>query len=384
MGLCDWNGFIFCIWGGESGLDTSTQNQFVFAGSYAPPEQDAIHVLRFDGKDGVLERIGGVNGIENATFLAIDPSRRLVFAVSETETDSMAVSYSFDPAEGNLKEISRQPTYGGYACHLQLHPSGKWLLAVNYLNGSAVCVYPVAEGGALGPAACRVEHTGRGVREDRQERAHPHSVFRVPGRDDRYLVPDLGTDTVYAYAFDALSGRLQLLSENRQFAGGGPRHLTYHPTLPLVYVIHELGASVTVHELDAESGVMRQLQRLSTLPEGRSPDEFAAGEICAEIVVSESGEFLYGSNRQHDTIAVFRIGPDGLLAPVGHAPSGGSFPRNFCLVEGGRHLLAANQKSDRISVHSIGSDGVPVLTGAHCEVTRPAFVKAIPARDFTV
>jgi len=354
----------------------------VFAGSYASADEDGIHVLKFDGDRGELRRIGGAGGIENPSFLAIDPARRRVYAVSERRTESAVAAFAFDPETGRLTELGRRPTHGGLACHLQVHPSGRWLLAVNYLHGSAVCVFPLDEEGAPGPAVCRVEHSGKGAREDRQERPHPHSVFRMPGRDDRYLVPDLGTDTVYAYLFDAKTGELRLIAENRLFAGGGPRHLACHRTLPIVYVFHEMGAAITVHELDAEIGSLRQLQRLSTLPAGRSPEEYPSGEIGAEILVSEAGDCVYASNRGHDSIAVFRVRPDGRLAPAGHVPSGGRKPRNFCLVEGGRWLLAANQDSGRIAVLAIGDGGLPVPTESYFAVPKPSFVKAVPARSF--
>jgi len=69
------------------------------------------------------------------------------------------------------------------------------------------------------------------------------------------------------------------------------------------------------------------------------------------VVVDRSGRFLYGSNRGHNSIAVFKIDPESgkLEFRAAHA-SGGRTPRNFCLSPDGRFLLAANQNSGNIVV----------------------------------
>jgi len=352
-----------------------TQDPLVCVGSYAPPERDSIHLLRLDRGSGSLSLIGKASGIANPTFQAFETARGLLFAVSETESDGTVVSYRYDGASGTIREINRQPTNGGLPCHLQLHPSGKWLLAVNYLNGRAVSVYPLDADGTIGVPACQVNHAGTGMHPTRQDGPHPHSIFRIPGTDN-YLVPDLGTDLVYSYGLDTMTGKLNVLAENRMFAGGGPRHLAYHPRLPIVYVIHEMGAAVTVHRLDTRTGRLSEVQRLSTL-QGNQVETYPSSEICAEILVSESGTYLYGSNRQADTISVFRIEADGRLAMIGNVHSAGRTPRSFTLVKGSRYLLAANQDSDRIVVFEIGNDGIPYPNGHSYEVTRPAFIGAI-------
>lgn len=350
----------------------------VFVGSYCAPGDEGIHLLRFDSATGALERIAAASGLENPTFLAVDMAERRLYAVSETVPDGHVAAYRFDPQAGTLEEINRQPSYGGYPCHLQLHPSGKWLIIANYQGGSAVCVYPVMPDGGLGQVVSQSAHAGSGVFPGRQEEPHPHCVFRIPGTDN-YLVCDLGIDRVVAYRLDPENGQLSKLGETATFAGGGPRHLAFHPTLPLVYVIHELGAAITVYRLVAESGALEFVQRVSTLPDGQEPS-YRNGEICAEIVVSDTGEFVYGSNRQHDSIVAFRADADGRLTAAGHTPSGGHTPRNFSLVPGGKFLLVANQDSNRITVHGIAADGRPEPTGLELEVALPAFVKAFSAQ----
>ena len=70
--------------------------------------------------------------------------------------------------------------------------------------------------------------------------------------------------------------------------------------------------------------------------------------------VSSDGRFLYGSNRGHDSIAIFAIDPKSRqLTPLGHQSTRGEAPRHFALDPTGSYLLVANQRSDSIAVFRV-------------------------------
>jgi 6-phosphogluconolactonase len=105
-----------------------------------------------------------------------------------------------------------------------------------------------------------------------------------------------------------------------------------------------LDSTLTVFSYDVETGEMRPVQTVSTLPAG-----FAGQNACAHVVVAPDGRFVYGSNRGHDSIAVWRItGESGEVELVGHEPTRGQSPRNFSLDPTGNWLLVANQHSGTI------------------------------------
>src|SRR6185436_21172553 len=79
------------------------------------------------------------------------------------------------------------------------------------------------------------------------------------------------------------------------------------------------------------------------------------------------GRFLYGSNRGHDSIAVFAVDAgSGRLTPTGHTSTQGRRPRHFAIDPTGTFLLAANQHSDGVAVFRIAA-----ATGALEPVGRP-------------
>ena len=97
----------------------------------------------------------------------------------------------------------------------------------------------------------------------------------------------------------------------------------------------------------------------------------------AEVQVHPSGKFLFGSNRGHNTIAVFSIDQKtGKLDAVQHQSTLGKTPRNFGLDPTGKFLIAANQSSGDIFTFHINQDtGELKPTGHSVKVPMPVCVK---------
>ena len=153
--------------------------------------------------------------------------------------------------------------------------------------------------------------------------------------------------------------------------GAGPRHLAFHPAGSYAYLINELDSTVTAYSYDGESGRLQPLQAISTLP----PD-FKGHNTCAEIAVAPSGEFVYGSNRGHDSIVVYQVDrQNGKLTTVGWTSTQGRTPRFFLLDPQGNRLYAANQDSDTIVSFKIDrADGTLSPTGKIVETGSPVCI----------
>src|SRR5438552_5827075 len=135
-------------------------------------------------------------------------------------------------------------------------------------------------------------------------------------------------------------------------------------------------SAVTAFVYDAGTGALRSLQTVSTLPK-----EFKGHNDAAEIAVAPSGKFLYGSNRGHDSIAVFAIDArKGTIKPVEYVPTLGTTPRNFSIDPTGTYLFAANQKSDTVTIFRINpATGRLTPTGQSLQVPSPVSVQFVTA-----
>jgi 6-phosphogluconolactonase len=337
-----------------------------------------IHVFRFDRVSGRLTPAGVAEGVRNPSYLAFDPSRRFLYCVNEFKeyegkASGAASGFRIDRASGALTALGTQASHGTDPCHLMVDRGGRNVLLANFASGS-VAVLPIGADGALAPASDVVQHAGSSVDPVRQAGPHAHAV-EIDAAGRFAMVPELGLDRVMIYELDAEAGRLRPNARQPWIAtapGAGPRQIVMHPGGRFAYLINELDSTMTAYAFDAAAGTLAALQTLSTLPAG-----FAGRSTCAELQIHPTGRFLYGSNRGHDSVAVFALDPaTGRMEARGHVGTGGRIPRNFCLSPDGRFLAAANQDSDNVVMFAIDqATGMPASTGHEVAVGTPVGVR---------
>ena len=345
------------------------QDRLLWVGTYTSGKSEGIYIYGLS-PTGALHQIGSVKS-SNPSFLVVNPGRFL-YAVNEvSELDGKptggvsAFAIGFEPTR--LTFINQQPTEGADPCHLSFDRKREHLLVANYTSGN-VAVLPIRPDGSLGPAVDVEQHEGSGPREQ-QKGPHAHCIKL--DRANRFaFAADLGTDKVMIYRFDPLSGKLEPATQPSAtvHSGAGPRHLTFHPNGKFLYVINELDSSLTTFKYNAAQGTLTAFESVSTLPR-----DFTAQSFCADVHVSQSGRFLYGSNRGHNSIVVFEIDArDGRLKLVEHVSTEGKWPRNFVIDPSGRFLLVANQHTDNVVVFRIDAQtGRLTPTGESAEIPTP-------------
>lgn len=349
----------------------------LYVGTYTSGKSEGIYIFRMNLETGQLRPFESVKAV-NPSFLTVDRSRRHLYAVNEV-TDfggksSGAVSaFDIHPTNGSLKFLNQQPSMGADPCHVIVDQSRRFALVANYTGGN-VSVFPIQRDGRLNPAALVLQHHGSSVKEQ-QKGPHPHCV--ILDRSNRYaFASDLGLDKIMIYKFDSRTGKLEQGQEPwvHPKPGAGPRHFTFHPNGRYAYVINELDSTLTAFSYQKFSGNLRSIQTVSTLPR-----DFSGPNDCADVHVSPSGKFLYGSNRGHNSIVVFAINQiTGELNYLEHASTEGKTPRNFTIAPPGRFLLVANQKSDTIVTLRIDPlTGRLRPTGHAVEVPAPVCLKLI-------
>jgi len=280
-------------------------------------------------------------------------------------------AFAIDSPNGDLRFLNQQPSLGADPCHLTVDRNRKNVLVANYTGGS-VSVLPIRRDGSLGPASDVKQHEGSGVKEQ-QKGPHAHCV--ILDRSERYaLVADLGIDKVMLYRYDKTKGKLAPGKQASALlnAGAGPRHLTFHPNGKYAYVINELDSTLTVFQYQENTGTLSLVETVSTLP-----SNFSGTSYCADVHVSRDGNFLYGSNRGHDSIVVFAIARDtGRLTQLEHVSTEGKWPRNFTIDPTGNFLLVANQRSDDVVTFKIDAQtGRLKSTGHVAKIPMPVCLR---------
>ena len=364
---------------------------WVWFGTYTgtPPLGSGVYVARFDPATGILSHVELAATLKNPSFLALHPRLPVLYAVSEvTDGEGKAagavVAFAIDPATGLLRQLNQQSSGGAGPCHLSVDPTGRVLLVANYGGGSVLCLGIGADGSlqaAVEASGARpggmIQHVldqprSSGIDPERQAAPHAHSIDA--SADGRFaLACDLGCDRVFIHALDVNQATLQPHRFATLTPGAGPRHLAFHPQKNFAYCINELNLTVTAFAFDPQAGTLLSLDSVPTLP-AEVVDR--RGISTAEIVIHPSGKFLYGSNRGHNSVAIYTIDAgSGRLSLQGVEPIRGTTPRHFAIDPSGRYLLAAGQNSGTVSVFAIDQGtGRLSFAGHTLAVTAPVCI----------
>ncbi|RFU48447.1 lactonase family protein [Paraburkholderia sp. DHOC27] len=339
---------------------------------YVGTQKNQIDALRLNVSSGKLTAIGAAAEGLKSTWVSVHPHLPILYGVDDDNAKEGSITaYSVDRATGALTRMNAVPTGGNGSTYLGWDIPSMTLFAANYASGSVSSV-PVNSDGSLRALVSTVKESGSGPNR-RQASAHAHSVAVDPS--GRYaLVPDLGADRVFVYAFDRATHTLSTSAETPSFVtpfGSGPRHLVFGANGRYVYLLTELSAQLMVLRWDASQGHLTLVQSLQTTSE-----DFQGVKSGAELALGHDGRFVYVENRAENALLVYRVDPDsGELALLQRVHAGGTKPWGFGIDPSGKWLLVANQQSGTVNVFGIDTvSGLLTDTGHSVQEAAPVSV----------
>jgi 6-phosphogluconolactonase (cycloisomerase 2 family) len=357
---------------------------YVGAATSAARNTGGIYSYHVNQSDGSLTPITALTNILNPNYLVIHPNKKHMYAVNSIAnfagtTNGSVTALSIDEGTGSLRIMNVVNAQGGGTTHVSVDPTGKWVFVANY-GGSNAAVLPIMADGSLGnatdvavirgPLGPRNAHDGPtgSYADSGHDSPHPHMAQTDP--DGNFLfVSDLGTDRVYIYKFDKVTGRI---SPNDQpylqaSPGAGPRHFAFHPNRQWAYVINEESSTVLYTSYDAAKGTLEIKQSASSLPE-----TFAGTNYPSAIKLSADGRFLYTANRNFNSIAIFEINPEGWMIRVGDEWTRGHYPFDIALDPSGNFMYALNTNNDCVTSFRVDRNtGRLTFTGQFVPVSIP-------------
>lgn len=333
--------------------------QYFFTGTYTEPILFGTgEVFQGKGKGVYLcvledEKIQILSHIDcrNPSFLDIDQEKKIIYAVNEMKEYNGAFGGGFTQisyADGKLSAVQDMGTGGTDPCHVAIAPNKQFVSVANFANGS-VTIFPLDMQGSLSDRQI-FQHEGSGPHPIRQKGPHAHATIFLE-RENLMYVPDLGIDTVKAYRYEGSQVTPAPEYDFSVAPGGGPRSGVFSADYKIFYLIHEIGSQVSWYACD--HGKMTLLGCVDTLPE----DADRSANICSDLHITPDGQYLYASNRGHDSLCCYRIAADGSLSFLHRTSCGGKTPRNFAITPDGKYLLVGNQDSDTIAVFGVTQDG---------------------------
>ena len=340
----------------------------------AAQDDDKVSIFTMDESSGALALQSEVDIAGGPSLLSIsqDKSTLYIGHRSSAQISSHRLDHSTGAfSQTGMVDAQDSPTY------IVQDRTGRHLL-VSFYQGARAAVFPLGEDGSVGGAATSSLATDDGAHSIMTDRTNRFAyVPHIAYQQDNVLEPPKnipGPNVIYQLRFDAVTGTL---SGNDPLTLAmeplvGPRHLTLHPSLDVMYFSNEQGCSVSSYRIDGDSGALSHLQTVSTLPEGVS-----VRNTCSQIQFSPDARLLLVPNRGHNSIAAFAVDGDGMLTPAGHADTE-AVPSAFSLDPSGRFVFAAGSATNRLAAYSIDSQsGAMTALGAYDVGARPMSVLAV-------
>lgn len=338
-----------------------------------------IYSYKFDVNRLEVLEAGRAAEFPHASFMALHPNGKYLYAVAEGahHQNSLVAAFSIDAETGKLNQLNEVCSGGRGPCHITVNPTGDAAMVANYNSGS-FAAFPIQKTGALSVMSALIQDKGSSVNKQRQEGPHAHCV--ICGPNSRWALGcDLGLDKVFVFHLnpDDATVRANNPPSVSLTPGVGPRHIALHPNNKFAYLINELGSTLTVFSWDSKKGTLKELQNISTLPKG-----FEGQNFPAEVAVHPNGKFVFGSNRGHDSIVVYKIDEKtGMVTLVTHYSCGGHWPRHFEIDPTGKLLLVTNEQSDKTCIFRIDTEtGALTATDTALVLERPMCVKCLDAK----
>jgi 6-phosphogluconolactonase len=347
-----------------------------YLGTYTThSSSQGIYMGTFDPGTGKLGPLVLAVKAPDPNFLALSPGGQFLYA-AEGAGPGLVAAYRVDP-NGSLTLLNQQPSGGKGICYVSLDETGHTVFAANY-SGGTVASLPIAGDNLIQPLDALIQFHGSGPNQARQDGPHAHSIYASP--DNRFIYAcDLGSDRVRIYPFDAQHRIIDVTSPQEAAAppGSGPRHLVFAQDGKVVYVVNEMGASVSRFARDPGTGALKLVDTVVCLPAGIAPGPKIT---AAEIALHPSGKWLYVSVRGFDTIAVFTVDAAGSLTLIQNVSPGVKQARQFAIEPTGQWLITAGQADNRLAVLKIDpSTGRLSATGESVSVGVPVCVLFDPA-----
>ncbi len=361
-----------------------------------------VSVFSVNTETGVLTpvmRTGQDFDKMNAGYLAVNPNGRFLYATNEVESydneygGGSVMTFAINQNDGSIALAGTQPSMGVWPAYISIDKTGSRLAVANHGNydpsirvvkkngvpeiekvwdDGTVALLPIkADGIAERPSDVAILERTTSVDKVTQRSAHAHSVNWDPSQR-MVVVCDKGCDRVYTYRVANGSHMLAPGTVLKTEPGIAPRHSSFHPRLPYVFVINERQSSLSSYRYEAATADITLVQTIPTIP----PD-YTMNNAPADVHVHPNGKFVYGSNRGHNSIAIFRIEEaTGRLTLVDIVSTQGATPRGFNFEPGGRFLFAGNQGSGNVVTFAVDAEtGKMTPTGSKADVPRPVCIQ---------
>ncbi|GAY73520.1 lactonase family protein [Lentilactobacillus kosonis] len=312
-----------------------------YIGTYTHKTSKGVYQLDLNSDAKQIENLQFVGPAGNPTYVALSKNGKLYMVDKENDGGGVQI---FDAASMSLPltPVDRVIDQDTNPAYITVDDNRHLVYTANY-HTAEISTYAIQSDGLL-KLADRVTHSGQvGPKNEQADGPHPHFMDLTP--DNRVVVCDLGLDRVFVYDVDD-QGSLAKVSELALEPGFGPRHIVFAHDADTAYLVGELSSKLAVLHYNRETGEFTVQKIVRTIP-----DDWTAHNGAAAIRISADDNYVYVSNRGHNSLAVFQV-TDSDAELIQLISSEGDFPRDFNLNQDETFLILVNQNTDNATLYT--------------------------------
>lgn len=343
-------------------MKVSESGVIFFIGTYSlGTDSKGIYSLQLNSQSGQFLQPELVAETDNPSCLLYQASSEILYAVNEVERGSISVFKHKNKQFTLLQELDVK---GKYPCHLNLVNDKKHLGVANYASGNVSLFSRNSSGKLDEKSLLMINHTGTGTNAQRQEAPHAHWVGII--NNEHIYSVDLGADKIFKYKINKERQLNKAETAIQLNPGDGPRHIEKHPSKNIVYLVNELSNKVAVLSLQSD-GNFCEKQSIDLLPSDNKVHSQAAA-----IKLDKTANYLYVTNRGHNSITTYNVQDNGNLKFLSNVSSQGIWPRDLLVTDDNQFLLVANEHSNSINLFRIDQNtGEPITTDHAATISSP-------------
>ena len=268
-------------------------------GTYTRRVSEGIYSAVLNPVTNQIDEVTLLAKVGSPTYLDPNEDKSIIYSVINENGKGGLVSL-VKQDDGSYARHSEVITEGAAPCYVAYDEKRQLVYTSNYHKGE-VAVYKTDIEGNL-ELLETVTHSGSSVHENQDS---PHVHYSNLSPDGNFLIVcDLGTDEVYTYEITE-DEKLEEVARLKVAPGTGPRHIAFSPTLDVAYLFGELSSDVLVLDYNPMTGNLQKNKRF------RLSQKTIQSLMAEAIRVSSDGQFVYGSNRGHDSIVVYKADEEG-------------------------------------------------------------------------
>lgn len=315
--------------------------QTFLLGTYTKRKSKGIYSIELDTNKKTLNQLNLVCQTQNPTYLDTNIHQDIACI---SQKDKLGGIRLFKKSEDGYQLTHECHHQKAAPCFIQWKEDQEVILTANYHTGS-ICNYSFAN-----ELICNNEFTFQGSSiHKNQDQARMHFVHSTPW-NTYFVACDLGSDLIYLLQLDEQK-HYQICSRYKTHLGAGPRHIAFHPTLPIAYVVCELNARIEVLHFDTHTTEFSLLEQHEIVD--REKKAWAAA-----IRITSDGKFLYISNRGYDVLVSFTVDTQtGRLSKLEEVQTFGKVARDFHMDASEQFLIVGHQDSDTLTLFERDATG---------------------------